>query len=347
MEIHRSPIDHPGVWHGGTFDGKESITFTFGKAELHAIDEAVAQLRARSLTLEQIERGDFNQPILTEFMGRFHREVMHGRGLAILRGFPTDRYDEDTLGKIFWGIGRHIGTPVSQSVMGERLGHIVNVSDVDSTARAYRNKNELFPHTDLMDVVTFMCLQPAKAGGVNRFVSALAVHNEVQALHPELLETMYRGFHYHRFGEHTPGSPPITPHRVPLFSYRDGHLSCRYIPKFIEIAAEESGQPLSSLEQEALNAFNAISRRPDMRVEVTLAAGEAVFINNFTALHARTAFEEHEDRAFKRHMMRLWLMPDTPRPVVPEIALHEGELTGVGITPQPGKQPSFHAYKVN
>ena len=345
MEIHRKRIDHPAAWRRDDFAGKEDVCVDFGPAELAAIDEAIAAVRARSLALEDIERRDFGQPSLAKFMDEVVNEVMHGHGLVILRGFPADRHDEENIGKIFWGIGRHFGLPVSQSVMGERLGHVINVTDVDPHARAYRNKDELYPHTDIEDVVSFLCLHPAKSGGVSRFVSALAVHNELLVTRPELLEPLYRGFYYHRFGEHAPGTPPITRHRVPLFSCRDGLVSCRYVRQFIEIAAQESDRPLSALERAALDGFDEISRRPEMGIDVTLERGEAVFMNNFTVLHARTRFEDHDDPALKRHLMRLWLLADSPRPVVPEVAVHEGEFTGVGIAPQEGRTPTY-AHKV-
>ncbi|MBL6759598.1 MAG: hypothetical protein O2986_10360 [Actinomycetota bacterium] len=38
--------------------------------------------------------------------------------------------------------------------MGERLGHVINMTDIDPNARAYRRNDELTPHTDPADVLT-------------------------------------------------------------------------------------------------------------------------------------------------------------------------------------------------
>jgi hypothetical protein len=67
---------------------------------------------------------------------------------VLLHGLPIEEYSKDDLGLIFWGIGTHLGRGLSQSVMGDRLGHVKDFSREDPGARAYRNKQELSPHTD-------------------------------------------------------------------------------------------------------------------------------------------------------------------------------------------------------
>src|SRR5205823_5219589 len=62
--------------------------------------------------------------------------------------------------------------------------------------------------------------------------------------------------------------------------------------------------------------------------------GEAYFINNYTILHARTAFDDGDaPEDARRHLLRLWL--DAPiRPVHPYIRSR-------GILPVAGRTPSF------
>ena len=56
--------------------------------------------------------------------------------------------------------------------------------------------------------------------------------------------------------------------------------------------------------------------------------GEGIFFNNCTMLHTRTAFEDHPDPARKRHLLRLWLMLDGRRPLVPAVHAYKGT-TGI------------------
>ena len=58
--------------------------------------------------------------------------------------------------------------------------------------------------------------------------------------------------------------------------------------------------------------------------------------SNYTVFHARTAFTDSPEH--RRHLLRLWLAADPPRPVVPETRHYTGE---PGIPPQAGRPPSF------
>jgi hypothetical protein len=73
---------------------------------------------------------------------------------VVVRRLPVEDYSKDEIGMIFWGIGTHLGRGLSQSVLGDRLGHVK-----DPLARAYRNKQELSPHTDSCDLVGLVCLR--------------------------------------------------------------------------------------------------------------------------------------------------------------------------------------------
>jgi phosphoglycerate dehydrogenase-like enzyme len=54
-------------------------------------------------------------------------------------------------------------------------------------------------------------------------------------------------------------------------------------------------------------------------LEFTLQPGEMYFINNYTILHARTAFDDFEEEDRRRHLLRLWLEVPQMRPVHPYI----------------------------
>ena len=93
----------------------------------------------------------------------------------VVRRLPVEDYSKDEIGMIFWGIGTHLGRGLSQSVLGDRLGHVKDFSREDPLARAYRNKQELSPHTDSCDLVGLACLRDAQSGGVSRLTSRCAL----------------------------------------------------------------------------------------------------------------------------------------------------------------------------
>ena len=329
------------LWRSADVGGIEDFAVDLSPAPVESVSRAARELgaqgvRAEAVTVSHLELGELG-PIL-DAVGA---ELMAGAGLTLVRGFPVDELSAEELEIFFWRVGLHLGRPVSQSVMGERLGRVTDVTDRDPHARAYRNRNELTPHSDPADMLSFLCVRGAASGGVSRFVSAMTIHEELRQSRPDLLAVLYRGFHYHRFGEHAPGNAPITPHRIPVFSECEGVISCRYVRQFIELAAHEDPDiEITAVEREALDQLEALAARPDLHLEFTLAPGEAVFANNFTVLHARSAFEDPADPTRGRLLLRLWLAADPSRPILPEVAIYED---GPGITPQPGREPSFPA----
>ena len=101
------------------------------------------------------------------------------------------------------------------------------------------------------------------------------MHEIVAREHPEYLPVLERGFRCDRRGEEARGEESVTPYRVPVFSTEGGLLSCRYVRGVIDKGAETAGEPLTSLEKEALACFEDVAQRGDVRFEVMLRPGEA------------------------------------------------------------------------
>jgi hypothetical protein len=105
-------------------------------------------------------------------------------------------------------------------------------------------------------------------------------------------------------------------------------------PGIGEAGEAAAGRPMGAAERAIIDTFEAVTKRPKLMLEFTLQPGEAYFINNYTILHARTAFDDGDaPEDARRHLLRLWL--DAPiRPVHPYIRSR-------GILPVAGRTPSF------
>jgi hypothetical protein len=160
------------------------------------------------------------------------------------------------------------------------------------------------------------------------------VHNTLLAEHPDVLAALYRGYVRHRRGEERPGELPHTPYRIPVYSNIEGKVSARYVRSYIEVGEAAAGRPMGAAERAIIDTFEAVTKRPELMLEFTLQPGEAYLINNYTILHARTAFDDGDaPEDARRHLLRLWL--DAPiRPVHPYIRSR-------GILPAAGRTPSF------
>src|SRR5262249_50705607 len=240
--IYGSPIDHPGAWKVADFETPADYTIELDGLHLRDIEHAIRQREAAGLGLDDLGRGHFEFPSLRPVIEQIRCQIEDGRGFVVVRRLPVEDYSKDEIGLIFWGIGTHLGHGLSQSVMGDRLGHVKDFSREDPLARAYRNKQELSPHTDSCDLVGLMCLRNAKSGGVSRLTSAISVHNIMLDECPETLARLYRGYAFHRRGEEQPGELPYTPYRVPVFSNIDGYVSARYVRTYVEAGEAAAGR---------------------------------------------------------------------------------------------------------
>jgi hypothetical protein len=183
--VFASPIRHPSAWTVADFRSPADYSVDLDAAQLRDIAAAVRRIKAAGIGLDGLQREHFEVPSLRPVVEEIRRQVEDGRGFVLLRRLPIEDYSKDDLGLIFWGIGTHLGRGLSQSVMGDRLGHVKDFSREDPGARAYRNKQELSPHTDSCDLVGLLCLRNALAGGgVSRLTSAISVHNALLAEHP-------------------------------------------------------------------------------------------------------------------------------------------------------------------
>jgi hypothetical protein len=240
-----------------------------------------------------------------------------GLGMVVVEGIDRARTSKEDCERIFWVIGTFLGDATMQNPRGDRITHVKHDKSVPA-GRGYRSTAELSPHTDAYAILGLMCLARAEKGGLSRASSALAVHNEVLASRPGLLEAMYRGTRYASSDARGTSVGP-TARNVPLFSSVSGKVSCFFSRQNMTEAARQLGEPLDPAFAEAADYFQALALDPRFLIEFMLEPGEIMFANNYVLLHARTEFEDSERHT--RDLLRLWLNSEPLRPVVPELHL--------------------------
>ena len=321
----RHRIDHPSAWKSSDFAGEDDFSLDLEPRHLRALDAALHRVRKQGLDAEDIVRDQFPLEGAQDLIEEMRNRLLHGSGFLMLRGWPVEQYSLEDLGAMYCGFGTHFGTAVSQSVMGDRLGYVTDHSHEDMHERAYRHRYELALHTDFSELIAMLCVRTAATGGESQHASAFAVHNEMLATRADLLPSLYDGFHYHRRGEEAPGQPPVTPHKVPIFSTADGMLSARFIQGHMPAAAKELGIEMPADLLEAIACFEEIAARDDFKLDLLVAPGEMTFVNNLIVMHGRSTFED--DAQHKRLFLRLWLDVELEhrRPRVPELSVHEND----------------------
>lgn len=316
--IFKQPINSASAWQGVDLAADESWIHHLSEQDIAEIDASLHSLQMQSLKYPRFTAKDFPLPKLKSKLQAFAKDLEVGRGFLLLRGLPVERYSDDEISSVYYGLGLNMGSPVGQNPKGDLLGQVMNVGDPGKkTTRVYETNAYLPYHTDPSDVVGLLCLRRAKYGGLSSLVSSASVYNRIVEKHPEYLALLYRPMYYAHLGKDEPGLSPI-------FSYHDGKLSCRYLRQYIELGHEIMGLPLSRVETEALDLFDSIIHDETLRLDMMLEPGDLQFANNYAVMHSRTEFEDYEDHARHRKMLRLWLKMPNARTLAPDFPGRNG-----------------------
>lgn len=312
----REIISGPAAWIGPQIQHDPSWIHHLDAADIAEIDAALAHA-VRSGARIPFAADAFPLPCFAARLDRMLDEIENGRGFMLIRGIPRERYSDGECELIYWGLGVHLGNPVSQNARGHRLGHVRDEGRElsDPNARAYQTSQRMDFHTDLLpiDVLGLFCMRTAKSGGASKLVSALTIHNVLREERPDLLEVLYGTFHLDWRGEEPAGEQPWF--SIPMFSARDGHVTARIVSlPYYESAARfgEQYRP-TAMQREALLAVQDIANRPELMLTMNFEEGDIQLINNHIMMHAREAYEDHPGPGRQRHLLRMWIAVDDAR----------------------------------
>lgn len=317
--ILKQPLTGPAAWRGSDLAGDNSWIHQLSPETIAALDAALAQVKQRGLSFPQFNREDFALPPQVQQQLLAHAdELENGKGFLVLRGLPVERYTDEDINIVYYGLGLHMGQPVRQNPRGDLLGLVMHVGDASQkTTRVYETNLYLPYHSDPSDVVGLLCVRKAKSGGLSSLISVAAIYNEILRTHPEYLGLYYRQWYFEHLCEPQPSLSPI-------FSFHEGKLSCRYLRQYIELGHEIRKLPLSAVEIEALDLFDQMINDPALKLDMMLEPGDLQFANNYAVLHSRNGFEDHEAQEQRRKMLRLWLKMPNARQLAPEFPGRNG-----------------------
>jgi hypothetical protein len=211
--IMKQPISGPAVWKGADMVRDTSWVHVLSPEVLATLAAALAHVKSKGLTFPNFGREDFPIGDWAQALKTHGDELENGLGFLVLRGLPVERYSEEDIQIIYYGIGLHMGVPVRQNPKGDLLGLVMNVGDVTKkTTRVYETNLYLPYHSDPSDVVGLLCIRKAKQGGLSSLVSVAAIYNEILQKHPEYLGLYYRTWYFSHLCEDLPSLSPIFSH---------------------------------------------------------------------------------------------------------------------------------------
>ncbi len=309
IAFERKQLETHVDWRAHDVADPATWTVELDAADLRELDAALAAAKAVSDDVRDIGREHFPLAGLATKLAGIERELIDGRGFVRLRALPVERYGDDDLTMLYWGIGAHLGEPWAQNKHGHVLGDVTDQGKGYGDADVRGNEIGLVAldyHTDGADLVGLMCLRAAQSGGLSCVANAVAIYNELVRTRPDLVAALYEPLPYDYRGEQPPGGPPY--YTFPVFSEHEGRLFVRFIPKYVYASQRHAKAPrLSALAREALATVTAMANDPQFNVYMDLRPGEMQFINNYHVLHGRTAYVDDAASGHKRHLKRLWL----------------------------------------
>jgi Taurine catabolism dioxygenase TauD, TfdA family len=316
-------------WVGSDLSATTDWIRPVSAAAVAECEVALGSLRRRGLSWPNFGREEFPLPGFARELDSVLEELENGRGLVLLRGFPVDRWAAEDLRDIYWGVGSHLGHIRCQNARGEligevrdeiaRYGEVREGPAVDavlgrSSRSKARSSGPLRFHTDRCDVVSLLCVRPARAGGLSKVVSAVSVAEAIRARRPDLHALLFGDYWRSRQGEEDGGERQV--YALPVFAEHAGKFTTQYSRTFVEAAQKLPDVPrMSAAQDEALDLHAALCEELSFTME--FRPGDLQLLNNHVVYHGRTAYEDTPGPDHDRLLLRLWLAPRNSRALPP------------------------------
>lgn len=321
MSVIEAPsiVTTAAAWRGDRLAEGQDWVYLLSAAELKELEQLGTRFLQQDPDLRSVQAEDYPLAVCADAVAAWRHEVEYGRGFVLVRGLRTTLYSDALSSAIYYILGLHMGEPFRQNEMGDLIDHVYATSDKkmdDPTALSAKVRDQLVYHSDSSDIVSLMCLRPAKAGGASCLVSGAEIYNEIVRRRPDLAPLLLEPFHWDwRRQDH---DAPADTYVSPIVSMEGGVFSMYAGSLYILTAQDYPGvPPLSEEQKEVLRLFDEITYEPGMAIEMDFRPGDIQWLSNYAALHARTGFIDYPEPQRRRHLLRLWLSSKEKRPLVP------------------------------
>ncbi|WP_406347775.1 TauD/TfdA family dioxygenase [Streptomyces sp. NBC_00144] len=313
--IRTTELAAPASWTSRDLSELGQWSFELTARHIDELSSALEKVRRQGVPLLRLTSDHFPLPTLAVDLQRPADTLENGCGFAVIKGLPVQQYSESDIKTIFWGLGQHLGVPVSQDAGGHLVtkGRRGNEYPYRVVPLASRSADGLRFRTGGSDAVALLC---TSGGGRRSMASSTAIYNQILRERPELIQRMYRPFCFDRHGEHCPEEFPYR--SVPLACWFAGRLSIRYARAQLESAQRFPEVPrLEPLDVELFDLIDALANSQALRVDVAVEAGDIELYNNYHVLHTHLRPAGHGGMG-PGEQYRLWLTLRHGRPLPPD-----------------------------
>jgi hypothetical protein len=299
------PIDDASAWTGEQLAAADDWIWRLDEGDIDEIDAALSWAKRLNRHWQETTAEGFPLPRLADRLKENTRRLDHGRGVALIRDIPINRYDLDDLKRLYLGLGSHMGTAVIQNGDAGLMREVR-----DSGGLRVESPSKLSWHNDRADLVALLCLRKAAKGGVSRIVSATAIYNALLERRHDLAEILFGDFYRSSIGDEVGTDAPY--YMLPVFTMQGSAFTSDLSRVYIDQAQAFPEVPrLSDDQTEALDML--VDLAEELCYEHTIEPGDIQMLNNHVTYHSRTAFEDDAALGRDRFLMRLWLITPESR----------------------------------
>lgn len=311
-------VPQPKAWLARDITSRSDWIRPLTSSEKEGLLHGLAAFKASGQPLEMSCGADFPFQNIQTLIEDINAQLYRGHGVTVLKGFPIEGLDEDSIKQLYWGFTNHLGVLRPQGKDSALVNHVKNAGGVYRAAggRGYNTNAELDFHVDFSDFVGLLCINAAKSGGISKVCSSRALFETLKQEAPALAEALTMPLYYSRQDEEAADEPPY--YQTPVVAFEQGWFSCRYTRNHIRYAHRHEGASApSELQEQAMEWIDQASRSDKFTFDMQLAPGDFQLLNNHVVLHSRTAYEDFDEPERKRSLLRSWIATPNSQPLSP------------------------------
>lgn len=301
--------EHLNLWRSDQLSA-QALVLSLPDACVDELDLALSRTGDAKIP-DTVDRQQFRHcdDLARELLHRLDNDAL---GAAIVDRLPSERYNDLDNRRICGMFSSFVGQLMEQNFAGITLYDVKNTNpkNPDRVRKSITNHAQPY-HTDggwhrkPAKYVGLYCVRNATSGGGSKITSMLSAFTSLQEMHPEQMQTLLEHHPWDMQGEHPSQEKGFLMN--PMFEIHDNQFLSRYYESYVRSGYRIKGDELPEQLDLALHTLrDTIHNQPNVRFE--MISGQFQYLNNWTALHSREAFNDTkqtpEDET--RHVIRVW-----------------------------------------
>src|SRR4029077_6493142 len=107
------PVVDPAGWDAQLLADVPPWSYAITDRDADELAQGVAAVRRRGVATVDVAQEDFPLAAFGVVLADVRRELMDGRGIVMMQGFPLDRFDREEAAIAYIGLGAHLGGTMS------------------------------------------------------------------------------------------------------------------------------------------------------------------------------------------------------------------------------------------